>query len=171
MGDEILMKLYKIALLTSISCCVLFADNATQGRQNTEKTQEQIQSISAQTQNTAPQQPQPHIQEYDMMFDAINTPRKGLNENNMSKLSDPFLVQKTFISALDVNGSSDEGLNLHAIFNDRAKINSKWYKTGEKIGDYTLKKIKASSVMLVSKDQNLELNITKGRENVGIKIK
>ena len=167
MGNEILMKIYKTIPLVSTLCCMALADNSTQALQNISQTQEQIQTMATQTLESQ----QAHIQEYDDMFNAINTPRKGLNDSNISKLNDPFLVQKAFKITLDTNASSDETLKLHAIFNDRAKINSKWYKTGEKIGDYTLKKIKRSSVTLASKDQNLELNITKGRDNVGIKIK
>lgn len=167
MGDEILMKFYKIILLASISCLTALANNSTQEKPNIEQTQGQIQKILAQDNETK----NSDIQEYDKMFQSINTPRKGLNETNINKLQDPFLVPKRSKIIHDDNASSGEALGLHAIFNDRAKINNKWYKVGEKVGDYTLKKIKASSVMLVNKDQNLELNITKGRNNVGIKIK
>ncbi len=168
MGDEILMKFYKIILLASISCLTTLANNSTQERQNIVQTQEKIQNVIAQENELK----NSDIKEYDKMFESINTPRKGLNETNINKLQDPFLIQKYSKKTIsDDNASSSEVLGLHAIFNDRAKINNKWYKVGEKVGDYTLKKIKASSVMLVNKDQNLELNITKGRNNVGIKIK
>ncbi|QKF92277.1 hypothetical protein [Campylobacter sp. CCUG 57310] len=148
MGDEILMKFYKISIIIA-SCCLMFA-NETLKETNQES-----------------------IQEYDQIFQAINTPRKGLNDSNISKIPDPFLVQKSTPKIIDANSSESEGLtlSLHAIFGDRVKINNKWYKTGEKIGEYKVGKIKKSSVILASKEQNLELNITQGKNNVGIKIK
>lgn len=148
MGDEILMKFYKLSIIIA-SCCMLFA-NETPQNQNQE-----------------------NIQEYDQMFQAINTPRKGLNDSNISKISDPFLVQKSAPKIADTNNPEGESLtlSLHAIFGDRVKINNKWYKTGEQIGEYKVGKIKKSSVILASKEQNLELNITQGKNNVGIKIK
>ncbi len=148
MGDEILMKFYKISLIIA-SCCFMFANETPQDVK------------------------QENIQEYDQMFKAINTPRKGLNDGNISKIPDPFLVQKSTPKTIDENGSEtgSSTLSLHAIFGDRVKINNKWYKTGEKIGEYKVGKIKKSSVILASKEQNLELNITQGKNNVGIKIK
>lgn len=149
MGDEILMKFYKISLMAIALCSSMLANSDQQPAK------------------------QENIQEYDQMFQAINTPRKGLNDGNISKISDPFVVQKSAPKIIDANGSESENstLSLHAIFGDRVKINSKWYKTGEKIGEYKVSKIKKSSVILASKEQNLELNITQGKNNVGIKIK
>ncbi|MDO5046194.1 hypothetical protein [Campylobacter sp.] len=143
MGDEILMKFYKTSMIIIASCCFLIANNEGE------------------------------IQEYDRMFQAINTPRKGLDDGNMSKISDPFLVQRSAPKITDMQDINDTqgGLSLRAIFGDRVKINNKWYKIGEKIGEYKVGKIKKSSVILASKEENLELNITQGRNNVGIKIK
>ncbi|MFL1707010.1 hypothetical protein ACHJH3_08405 [Campylobacter sp. MOP7] len=145
MGDEILMKIIKSLLIGMISInSFLFADNN-----------------------------QSDIKEYDRMFESINTPRKGLTESNFNSLLDPFLIQKTSrsIKSDDNNSVSANIPKLNAIFGNKVKIDGKWYKKGEQIGEYEVKIIKKSSVILNNKEQNLELNITQGKRNVDIKIK
>lgn len=145
MGDEILMKIIKSLLIGMIAInSFVFANN----NQN-------------------------DIKEYDRMFESINTPRKGLTESDFNSLPDPFLIQKTSrsIKSDDNNSVSTNIPKLNAIFGNKVKIDGKWYKKGEQIGEYEVKSIKKSSVILNNKEQNLELNITQGKRNVDIKIK
>lgn len=113
---------------------------------------------------------QAEMEHYDQLFSAINEQRKGLSESELKSLSDPFLKIKT--TNHDNNGSMDETFDLQAIFNNKAKINGKWYQAKDNVGEYELASIKSKSVTLINKDEKIDLNLTKGaNKNVVIKIK
>ena len=113
---------------------------------------------------------QAEMEHYDQLFSAINEQRKGLSESELKSLSDPFLKIKT--TNHDNNGSLDETFDLQAIFNNKAKINGKWYQAKDNVGEYELASIKSKSVTLINKDEKIDLNLTKGaNKNVVIKIK
>lgn len=113
---------------------------------------------------------QAEMEHYDQLFSAINEQRKGLSESELKSLSDPFLKIKT--TNHDNNGSFDETFDLQAIFNNKAKINGKWYQAKDNVGEYELASIKSKSVTLINKDEKIDLNLTKGaNKNVIIKIK
>ncbi len=113
---------------------------------------------------------QAEMEHYDQLFSAINEQRKGLSESELKSLSDPFLKIKT--TNHDNNGSLDETFDLQAIFNNKAKINGKWYQAKDSVGEYELASIKSKSVTLINKDEKIDLNLTKGaNKNVVIKIK
>jgi hypothetical protein len=113
---------------------------------------------------------QAEMEHYDQLFSAINEQRKGLSESDLKSLSDPFLKIKT--TNHDNNGSFDETFDLQAIFNNKAKINGKWYQAKDNVGEYELASIKSKSVTLINKDEKIDLNLTKGaNKNVIIKIK
>ena len=113
---------------------------------------------------------QAEMEHYDQLFSAINEQRKGLSESELKSLSDPFLRIKT--TNHDNNGSLDETFDLQAIFNNKAKINGKWYQAKDNVGEYELASIKSKSVTLINKDEKIDLNLTKGaNKNVVIKIK
>lgn len=113
---------------------------------------------------------QAEMEHYDQLFSAINEQRKGLSESELKSLSDPFLKIKT--TNHDNNGSLDETFDLQAIFNNKAKINGKWYQAKDNVGEYELASIKSKSVTLINKDEKIDLTLTKGaNKNVVIKIK
>ena len=113
---------------------------------------------------------QAEMEHYDQLFSAINEQRKGLSDSELKSLSDPFLKIKT--TNHDNNGSLDETFDLQAIFNNKAKINGKWYQAKDNVGEYELASIKSKSVTLINKDEKIDLNLTKGaNKNVIIKIK
>ncbi|WP_298085575.1 hypothetical protein [uncultured Campylobacter sp.] len=113
---------------------------------------------------------QAEMEHYDQLFSAINEQRKGLSESELKSLSDPFLKIKN--TNHDNNGSLDETFDLQAIFNNKAKINGKWYQAKDSVGEYELASIKSKSVTLINKDEKIDLNLTKGaNKNVVIKIK
>ena len=113
---------------------------------------------------------QVEMEHYDQLFSAINEQRKGLSESELKSLSDPFLKIKN--TNHDNNGSLDETFDLQAIFNNKAKINGKWYQAKDNVGEYELASIKSKSVTLINKDEKIDLNLTKGaNKNVVIKIK
>ena len=113
---------------------------------------------------------QAEMEHYDQLFSVINEQRKGLSESELKNLSDPFLKIKAINH--DNNGSLDETFDLQAIFNNKAKINGKWYQAKDNVGEYELESIKPKSVTLINKDEKIDLNLTKGaNKNVVIKIK
>jgi len=113
---------------------------------------------------------QAEMEHYDQLFSAINEQRKGLSDSELKSLSDPFLKLKTINH--DNNGSFDDTFDLQAIFNNKAKINGKWYQAKDRVGEYELTNIKSKSVTLINKDEKIDLNLTKGaNNNVVIKIK
>jgi hypothetical protein len=113
---------------------------------------------------------QAEMEHYDQLFNAINEQRKGLSESELKSLSDPFLKLKTINH--DNNSSFDDTFDLQAIFNNKAKINGKWYQAKDRVGEYELTNIKTKSVTLINKDEKIDLNLTKGASNnVVIKIK
>ena len=113
---------------------------------------------------------QVEMEHYDQLFNTINEQRKGLSESELKSLSDPFLKIKAINH--DNNGSLDEIFDLQAIFNNKAKINGKWYQAKDNVGEYELASIKSKSVTLINKDEKIDLNLTKGaNKNVVIKIK
>ncbi|QCD52699.1 hypothetical protein CDOMC_1081 [Campylobacter sp. RM16192] len=162
------MRIYKITMLViCIYCNMAFADSTLKDHQNIEKDQpKEIFDKKNEFEDAG-------IEEYDTMFQSINTPRKGLDKNNINKIQDTFSRQTQLKVKIDDDNNtlSNEVLDLNAIFNNKAKINNKWVNIGEIIGDYTLKKIKTSSIILTNKENSLELNITKGKNNVDIEIK
>ena len=113
---------------------------------------------------------QAEMEHYDQLFNAINEQRKGLSESELKSLSDPFLKLKTINH--DNNSSFDDTFDLQAIFNNKAKINGKWYQAKDRVGEYELTNIKTKSVTLINKDEKIDLNLTKvASNNVVIKIK
>ena len=113
---------------------------------------------------------QAEMEHYDQLFSAINEQRKGLSDSELKSLSDPFLKLKTINH--DNNSSFDDTFDLQAIFNNKAKINGKWYQAKDRVGEYELTNIKSKSVTLINKDEKIDLNLTKGaNKNVVIKIK
>ena len=114
---------------------------------------------------------QSEIEGYEDKFAAINKERRGLDASDLNKLSDPFLTTKSV--TYDSAGNSTASLfELQALFNNKAKINGKWYYVKDKIGEYELSVIKGTSVVLANKEQKIDLNLKKGEnKNVIIKIK
>ena len=114
---------------------------------------------------------QSEIEGYEDKFAAINKERRGLDASDLNKLSDPFLKTKSV--TYDSEGNSTASLfELQALFNNKAKINGKWYYVKDKIGEYELSVIKGTSVVLANKEQKIDLNLKKGEnKNVINKIK
>ena len=59
--------------------------------------------------------------------------------------------------------------NLTAIFNRAAFINGKWYKSGEKVDNYTVSKIGKKSVILINGSNRKILRLPKKRSIINFK--
>lgn len=104
---------------------------------------------------------------YDSIFEKIGKTRVGVDENDINKIKNPFIVIEKNV---DKNGIKKRRIiyKLNAIFNHKAKINGKWYKKYSKVGIYKLIKVKTNSVLLRSANKSKELFI---RKNNGSRFK
>lgn len=146
MGDEILKNFILISLfVVGLSCSV-----------NADSYDEQIKK-------------------YDEIFTAINQKRLGLEDKDIESTVSPF-VSNQVQSALSQDSnetyddSQSDSLVLKAIFGDRVKIGRNWFKEGDIVGSYTLKKINKKSAVLANENETIDLNLTQGNENVIIAI-
>lgn len=115
------------------------------------------------------------IKKYDEIFTAINQKRLGLEDKDIEGTVSPF-VSNQVQSAISQDSnetyddSQSDSLSLKAIFGDRVKIGRSWFKEGDAVGSYTLKKINKKSAILANENETIDLNLTQGNENVIIAI-
>jgi len=108
---------------------------------------------------------------YDNIFNQLAQKRAGLTDDQIQAVKSPFPVFN------DNRDDSRGGVNqnqeyiLTGVFGDRAKINDTWYKLGDYIGNYNLRKVEARSVVL-SNDagDNIEIRL-QGTKNVNISFR
>ena len=103
------------------------------------------------------------IKKYDDLFKQIGEKRVGASNKRIDSIKNPFiLVYKKNIS-LDGNTTLKSRIiyTLNAIFNNKAKINGKWYKLNSNVNDYKLVKISSKSVIIKNEHSKKELFIRK----------
>lgn len=118
------------------------------------------------------------IQYYNDMFNAISKVRKGLSKEEISKVINPFYLQRNAVlnqtndtNATNANDDATPSFTLYAIINRTAKINDNWYVVGNHIGLYKIKSISSNSVILHNSANNTNLNLQindKGNNSVFI---
>lgn len=146
MGDEILKTLLKLFFLIFTSSCLLEAkENLSLGNE---------------------------VKAYDQIFEKIAERRVGVSSVNIEKIANPFITLQTEASN-DANATDAKPVYiLEATFDDRAKINGKWYKKREVVDAYTVLSIKHNSVVLENEIEKKELYIrTKDDSNFKISYK
>jgi hypothetical protein len=106
--------------------------------------------------------------EYDSLFLEISDKRLGVSNVAIEKVKNPFVMTKTVLTE---NGETVEAskaeitYKLFAIFGNKAKINGKWYRLGDKIDYYKLSKITSKSVLMIGTNNKKELFIRNNDEN------
>ena len=110
------------------------------------------------------------IKEYDTLFEQIGQKRVGVSNSEINIVKNPFLMTNVKTVIKDGNTTKIKKIKyiLNAIFSKKAKINGKWYKLNNEIGDFKLTKINNNSVIISNGHSKKELFIRKS--NVG-KIK
>jgi len=110
------------------------------------------------------------IKEYDTLFEQIGQKRVGISNSEINTIKNPFLMTNVKTKIKDGNTTKIKKITyiLNAIFSNKAKINGKWYKLNDEIGDFKLFKISNKSVIINNGHSKKELFIRKS--NVG-KIK
>lgn len=143
MGDEILKTIRAIFIFT---CIAIFS------HANSAKLQEKTKV-------------------FDTIFESINKKRFGLSDKAISETKNPFIVESNTTKDGEVKVDEKESYELKAILVNRVKINDKWHKLKDQIGDYVLVKIKDNSIILDNSGEKLELFLYKGSKNAKISIK
>ncbi|CZE49442.1 hypothetical protein [Campylobacter geochelonis] len=112
----------------------------------------------------------PDMSAYDQMFNDLSKNRAGLSNEQINKLKSPFPVVKQTGIVVSKPGAT-VGNVLNAILIDRVKVNEKWYKVGDYIGSYRIMEIKSKSIILSNEENNMELKLNQGNQNVVITYK
>lgn len=112
------------------------------------------------------------VKEYDKIFEKIAERRSGIDISKLDKLSNPFIV--TGGNASGENGDENNATItqpiyiLEATFDQKAKINGKWYTIKDKVEALMLVKINRNSVILQSENEKKEIFIRTKDENIKI---
>ncbi|SMC09633.1 hypothetical protein [Nitratiruptor tergarcus] len=83
----------------------------------------------------------------DRLIEQVKTKRVGLSKKEIEKLQNPFINEKKLQKIIKKQKVAKKKpkrrihLKLYSIFNNRAKINGKWYTIGNTIYGYRLVKI------------------------------
>ncbi|NPA81426.1 MAG: hypothetical protein GXO31_02335 [Epsilonproteobacteria bacterium] len=110
------------------------------------------------------------LQRFDNIFNEIGKKRVGIRESIIDEIKDPFVYKKEIKKiAKSAKGSGKSGkttpkkkvLKLLAIFNDKVKINGKWYRLHQKIGEYRISKIAKGYVILRDRSEKIKLYLRK----------
>lgn len=115
----------------------------------------------------------------DDQVEAIKPPRKGISDENISMLKDPFYFakekkspkSKTSVSSTKSPTKYKRPTRtttyvLKSIMNQSALINGKWYTINDKVGLYTLSEVKRNSVTLSYKNKKLVLSTVSKIKNL-----
>ena len=86
-----------------------------------------------------------------------------VNLSNINQIKSPFYITQT--SQMDLNSTD---LNLEAIIENRAKINSKWYELGQNCQDICILEIESSAVVLLYHNNKIRLTISKANNDIKI---
>jgi len=120
---------------------------------------------------------QKDLKRFDSLFEEISKKRKGINKAVINALKDPFVYKKEIKRIVQTkNGKvikttpKKRVLKLLAIFNNKAKINGKWYRVNQKIDNYKLLKIRKNSVILRDGGRRITLYLRKRDDKIKITV-
>ncbi|WP_294966899.1 hypothetical protein [Sulfurimonas sp.] len=130
----------------------------------------------------------------DTQVQAIKPPRKGMSNNELNKIKDPFIFYKNRYNKKYVKArkksvkkysvkksttSSDavitilpqpsKHLVLKAIINKSALINGEWYKQNEYIDSYQISSVNRTSVVLTKSNRKFVLTTSDTKRNLKFK--
>jgi hypothetical protein len=112
------------------------------------------------------------------MISKIKEERKGIALSTLDGTKNPFLIKsKTSKKAKEpqkekvvIQALKEESYLLEAILNHAAFINRKWYKKGDKVGEYHVTYVGSVSVNLESEGSRKTLSLPSKKKNF-IKLK
>lgn len=108
----------------------------------------------------------------DSFVEKIKVEREGLDPAIIKTISDPFYYNKEFLAKKQQELAKIQApaYRLYSIFNNRAKINGKWYILGDKVGSYRLANISQESAVLRRGNQTLTLFVPKTKKSKNLSI-
>jgi hypothetical protein len=110
---------------------------------------------------------QQELSKFDDIFIQIGKKREGISPVAINKIKDPFIYKREIKNIVKTkNGKKVIPpkkilLKLSAIINNKVKINDKWYRLRQKVGNYRLVRIKKGSVLLRQGREKLKLFLRK----------
>jgi type II secretory pathway component PulC len=129
----------------------------------------------------------------DTQVQAIKPPRKGMDNNELNKIKDPFIFyknrynkkyvkarKKSVKSSVKKSTTSSDAvitvlpqpskhLVLKAIINKSALINGEWYKQNEYIDSYQISSVNRTSVVLTKSNRKFVLTTSDTKQNLKFK--
>ena len=128
--------------------------------------------------NAAPQEPtqqaaqqavaeQSRYPDIDRLIEKVKEPRPGLPKEMIRKLKNPFVSEKKIEKIVKIVKKKPKRkgmrLSLTSIFGNKARINGRWYRVGDKVGGYRLVHIGSNYVILKQGKRTLRLYLGKKR--------
>ena len=122
----------------------------------------------------------------DGQISAIKPPRSGISSSAVNRVKNPFIITysttQTGKTGKKASTSKSSGgkttakrttqpMKVHAIMNDSALINGKWYKPDEKVRGYRVAKIDRESVLLTRGKKEKKLFLSSANSKIKIQIK
>ena len=107
------------------------------------------------------------VKQIEKMVIKIHEKREGVKIETLQKTQEPFLTtEKNTTKVLNrPNISKETKLELHAVVNGKAYINTKWYRLDDEVLSYHLKFIGKRGVVLRNGNTIKKLYLRKKREN------
>ncbi|NPA03603.1 MAG: hypothetical protein GXO61_01955 [Epsilonproteobacteria bacterium] len=100
----------------------------------------------------------------DRLIEKVKVRRVGLSTKEIAQLKNPFISKKKLKKVIKVKKVKRTKkkrfrATLYSIFNNRAKINGRWRKIGDRIGPYRLVFINAKGGYVVLRQGRKELKL------------
>jgi hypothetical protein len=117
----------------------------------------------------------------DSQVNAILPPRKGISNQSIDRLKEPFV----FVHKVDKNAKThtvskykglvtrqrSRALRVMLIINSKAMINGRWYKQHDRVRGYKISSIERSRVVLKKRNRTKILSVHSDNKNIKINMK
>ncbi|NPA65071.1 MAG: hypothetical protein GXO16_08875 [Epsilonproteobacteria bacterium] len=137
------------------------------------KAQQPVPPSAAMQQQTVAQQSK--YPDIDRLIEKVKEPRPGLPKEVIKKLKNPFVSEKKIEKIVKVVKKRPKKrgirLSLTSIFGNRARINGRWYKVGDRVAGYRLVHIGNNYVVLKRGNKTLRLYLGGKRRSKKVVLK
>lgn len=112
----------------------------------------------------------------DALIEKVKVQRVGLSPTQIAILKNPFIDEKKLKKVIKIQKIKKARkkqrivYRLSSIFDNRAKINGRWYRVGAKVGRYRLAFIDSIKGFVVLKNKNRSLTLFLHRKSKKIKL-
>ena len=110
------------------------------------------------------------VQQIEQMVEKISERREGVKLETLDTTKEPFVRleegEDKVIKFVVPEKLEEAKINLHAIVNEKAYLNDKWFATGDKIMGYTVDSIDNKSVVLKNEKNIKKLFLHDEKNNI-----